>query len=1217
VITSNNDGELDRIFPGDSEMARRMRSLDWSQCPLGLPESWPLTLRTAIGICLTSRFPMHIWWGPSLTLFYNDAYISFLGRAKHPAVLGRPGSAAWSEIWDTISPMIQRVFSQGIASWSEDTLMFFDRLLPQEEVYVTFSFSPIFGQAGRVDGMYCACTETTDKIVGNRRVETLRKLVVEAAVARNVADACKTIGEVLRENPQDIPFSALYIFDQPGGDATLLASSGLSENGWRPPASISVAGNSAGRLFTPAIRSKRVEEVDLPAFGVSMSAEPWSEIIRTALVIPVRAGGSETLVGLLLAGVSTRRPLDAGYRTFLELVAAHIGTTISAAREYEKERARAETLAELDRAKTAFFSNVSHEFRSPLTLMLGPLEEELRENPTSSARLRATYRNALRLLKLVNMLLDFSRIEAHRIEAYYEPIDLGSFTAELASTFRSAAESAGLFLRIDCASLSERVYVDREMWEKIVFNLLSNALKFTFWGGITVRLCQQEQWAQLSISDSGVGIPGSELRHIFERFYRVRGTHSRTHEGSGIGLALVKELVSLHGGKLEVQSCESVGTTFTISIPTGSAHLPMERVGRARSALSPALAAAPFLEEARMWFRETAPARESETRSAQKGRTADERFRTRVLLADDNADIREYVGRLLAEHHDVTAVPDGEAALDAARKSPPDLVLSDVMMPRMDGYTLLKELRADPRTRSIPIILVSARAGEEARVEGIGYGADDYLIKPFSARELIARVNTHLELARVRRAAEEALRRGNEILEERVKERTRELQYACEALRDSEQKLRAGRDVTERLQEICTKLIEVESMHALYEEIIDASMKIVNADFSSLQSFDPIGKPGGVLHLLGYRGFTAEAADYWQVVHYETASGLGRALQAGERVSVENVENCPFFAGTRDLEYYRQCGIQSMQATPLFSRSGALLGRVSTYWRNPHVLTETESRSLDVFARVASDLLDRSLREYEREHQLAREFMLRSGAEAASRLKDEVMATVSHEIRTPADVILGWAQALQTGDFSQSERHSAFSIIAKNARTQTKIVDDLMDLSRVLDGKVRLRFRRVEISNIVGEAINLMQATAAEKGIAIHRQESDGGIVFADADRLLQIFWNLLSNAIKFTPSGGQIDVKLHRTQTNIEVSVSDTGPGFPEEFVPHPFEAFQRTDVMESHPIAGLGLGLAIAMHLVELHGATITATREPGTVATFTVCIPLAEEDALPDFP
>ncbi len=445
-----------------------------------------------------------------------------------------------------------------------------------------------------------------------------------------------------------------------------------------------------------------------------------------------------------------------------------LATTVEAELENRKERMRADALAELARAKIAFFGNVSHEFRTPLTLMLGPTEDALRSpgHSLSGEALDMVHRNALRLMKLVNSLLDFSRLEAGRTQVSFEPMDLAAQTVELASVFGAAVERAGLTLTVECPALPEALYVDREMWEKIVLNLLSNALKHTFDGGIRIALRWCEDHAELSVSDSGVGIPESELPHLFDRFHRVQGAKSRTHEGTGIGLALVQELVQLHGGTTRVESREGVGSTFTVTIKVGSAHLARDRIGSHVLAGSTVTRAAAYVTEALHWSANAelgAPA--SADLRGQPSTTAPSASRYRILWADDNADMREYVRRLLAERYDVTAVSDGETALVSALASQPDLVLSDVMMPGLDGFGLLRELRANERTRTIPVILLSARAGEESAVEGLDAGADDYVVKPFSARELLARVRTHVEMAALRREWAAELAAANKELE--------------------------------------------------------------------------------------------------------------------------------------------------------------------------------------------------------------------------------------------------------------------------------------------------------------------------------------------------------------------------------------------------------------------------------------------------------------------
>lgn len=428
-------------------------------------------------------------------------------------------------------------------------------------------------------------------------------------------------------------------------------------------------------------------------------------------------------------------------------------------------------LGELDAAKTAFFSNVSHEFRTPLTLMLGPLEDSLADTvdvPTAQQRARLTlaHDNALRLLKLVNTLLDFSRLEAGRMHAGFAPIDLAGFTAELAAMFHSAVDKAGLELVIDCPKLSAPIWVDRDLWEKIVPNLVSNALKFTPAGRILVRVREDDTCAVLEVADTGVGIPEDQLPKIFDRFHRVPGATGRTHEGTGIGLSLVRELVELHGGRVTAHSVVGRGTTFRIEIPKGYSHLPAESVSRTPATPGGDRAIRTHVAEAARWAVEGGD-REQSRATAARDATAvnDSAVRARVLVVDDNSDLREYIAGLLSPAYDVSTAVDGLAALDAVRARIPDIVVSDVMMPRLDGFALVRELRADPATASLPVILLSARAGEEAAVEGLDMGADDYLIKPFSARELLARVRTHVQLAQTRRAWIAELEAKNQELE--------------------------------------------------------------------------------------------------------------------------------------------------------------------------------------------------------------------------------------------------------------------------------------------------------------------------------------------------------------------------------------------------------------------------------------------------------------------
>ncbi|HYO51486.1 ATP-binding protein [Archangium sp.] len=747
-----------------------MRSMEWSKTSLGTPDDWPQSLRSALSICLGSRFPIALYWGPRLALLYNDAWSPIPG-GKHPWALGRGAQEVWPEIWDTIGPLFEQVMTTGEATYSEHGLLPMHRHGYTEECYFNFTFSPIRGEGGRVEGVFNAVMETTYQVISERRTRVLRELGERTAAARSAEEACALAASSLGSEPHDVPFCALYLVDEEAQVARLAASSGLSHGGPAAPELTPLAEETGARWPFARVRSSgRVEVVSglSERFGCSLPGGPWPEPASSALVAPILTATAGRASGFLVIGVSPRRAVDEEYRQFAERAASHVATVLSSATAYEAERKRAEALAEIDRAKTAFFSNVSHEFRTPLTLMLGPVEDSLADAehplpPEQRERQLLVRRNALRLQKLVNTLLDFARIEAGRAQASFVPTDLAALTRDLASSFDSALKSAGLGFLVDCAPLPEAVYVDPAMWEKIVLNLLSNAFKFTFKGEIRVALKWLGDRVELTVQDTGTGIPEEELPLIFERFHQVEGARGRSHEGTGIGLALVRELVKLHGGKVDVKSALGKGTTFTVSLPTGSSHLPKAHVGVVRTLAPTGIGPSSFLAEVSQWNDA------SVSRPAHAAPSA-LRAGARILVADDNTDMRDYLSRLLSPHWTVEVVSDGAQALAAARTHPPDLILSDVMMPGMDGLELVQALRADERTRTIPVILLSARAGEEATIEGLKSGADEYLVKPFSANELLARVNAQLTVSHLRQEAVRAERahadEANRLLEE-------------------------------------------------------------------------------------------------------------------------------------------------------------------------------------------------------------------------------------------------------------------------------------------------------------------------------------------------------------------------------------------------------------------------------------------------------------------
>ena len=765
-------------------MGERIRESDWSKTPLGPVHSWPQSLRTCIRIMLASRQPIWIGWGKELIKLYNDPYKAIVG-GKHPWALGKPASAVWRDIWRDIEPMLQQVMEKDEGTYVESQLLIMERNGYPEETYYTFSYTPIPGDNGDTAGMICANTDDTDRIISERQLTTLTQLGKSLTDSKSNGEVIGKTIDTLKRNKQDFPFACFYTLNE---YHAIMNSCTDEQTASSLPQEIALSDKGGiARTLKLALAGKRPEILeDAQQHLAKLPHGAWAIPPSTIIILPIIQSGIREAYGFLLIGLNPFRLPDEKYSGFFSLLADLVTTSFANVHALEEEKKRVEALAEIDRAKTTFFSNISHEFRTPLTLLLGPIEDAMNEpGDTESNRIRmgVAYRNALRMQKLVNTLLEFSRIEAGRTEGRFTAVDLALFTADLASSFRSAIEKAGMQLDFRLGEVKEEVYVDTGMWEKIVLNLVSNAFKYTSEGSIMIEVKEvpgaglgavagSGGEVRVSVTDTGIGIPEDQLGLIFDRFHRVENSSGRSQEGTGIGLALVKELVNIHRGRVEVSSRPGKGSEFTVILPTGKGHLPPDRIAESGGETVSGSERSVYVEESLKWM-------DGMQENIEMG--ASKRFR--ILLADDNADMRDYVGRLLAGQYDLTMARDGEDAFEKMLLVKPDLLLTDIMMPRLDGFGLLKKVRSHPATRNTPVIFLSARAGEESKVEGLEAGADDYLVKPFSARELIARVDTNLKINEARRIAQRELK-------EEVRRRTEELSKLNFSLQQSNEDLR-------------------------------------------------------------------------------------------------------------------------------------------------------------------------------------------------------------------------------------------------------------------------------------------------------------------------------------------------------------------------------------------------------------------------------------------
>jgi PAS domain S-box-containing protein len=1164
------------LLRGPGEVRALMRACSWSQTALGPPDNWPASLSAVVRVMLTSRFAMWMAWGPELTFLCNDAYLPTVGL-KRDWVIGSRSDKVWAEIWPDIGPRIERVLATGEATWDEALLLYLERNGFAEETYHTFSYSPLADDAGRTNGMLCVVAEVTERVIGERQLRVLRDVGATLAAASTRVEVMEGLETCLAGGGNDVPFAVFFLANQEGAQECVAVHDPAHHVASAKP-DIDLEDPAAWPLAQAAFGAPVLVDLERIQAGWSrrdrrqnVSPERPRDPPRQALIAPITGAEGVGAVGYLVAALNPNRSFDSTYQGFIELLTAQVAAAVARAEEYERARERADALAEIDRAKTAFFSNVSHEFRTPLTLMLGPLEDALAAaEPVSKGqrkRLEIAHRNALRLLRLVNSLLDFSRIEAGRVEASYIRTDLGALTADLASSFRSATDKAGLRLIVDTPALSEAAYVDRDMWEKIVLNLVSNAFKFTFAGEITVALRELDGAAQLTVRDTGIGIPASQIEKLFDRFHRVEGARGRSFEGSGIGLALVRELVKLHHGDIDVQSEEGRGTAFHLTIPLGMAHLSPERVRTAPEETAAASRSQSFVEEALRWLPGDAGDALLDAvgvpdapPSVAGGAPAERR---RVLLADDNADLRVYMSRLLADQgYEVETVADGEAALAALQGQRPDILVTDVMMPRLDGFGLLKAVREEPSLRDLPIVMLSARAGDDAKVEGFDAGADDYLTKPFSARELLARVAANIAMAKLRREAAEAVSAS----EEKAREQAERVQLALDA----------GAIIGTWVWNVRTNLF------------------IGDDRFARSFGLDPAQCRTGM---------TLE--DVTQSIHEEDRQDVAAAVE--EALARGGPYRCEYRVRQHDgiFRWIEANGRVD------FGEDGAPL-------RFPGVLIDIEHRrAIEAELRELNQQLEARVQAAIEQREKAEEALRQSQKMEAV---GQLTGGIAHDFNNLLTGITGSLQMLETriaqGRLDAAPRYiDAAQGAAKRAAGLTQ---RLLAFSR----RQTLDPKPTNVNRLIADLEEFVRRTTGSN-IEVEVVGAAGlWAVLIDRNQLENALLNLCINARDAMPDGGRLTIETANRWLDenaaterdlppgqyVSLSVTDTGIGMSKETIGRIFEPFFTTKPLGQ----GTGLGLSMIYGFVRQSNGQIRVYSELGRGTTMSLYFPRHHGDA-----
>ncbi|KAI9009422.1 hypothetical protein BC832DRAFT_364102 [Gaertneriomyces semiglobifer] len=1133
-----------------------------------------------------------------------------------------------------------------------------------EETYYNYSVSPILVSKtsakeslpmsladSYIGGVLGVCVEVTEKVIHERRERTVRELGGRAGSATSVSDACRIAGQVFEKNPWDLPFSLVYLVEgKKTKMATLQGSSGFKLPHPAAPPAIPLGELSAqypttpfpihqvlstGKIMTSSLTSASAATYFTPPFTSSV----WPELPDTAVSLPIRSSFGD-IVGCLVIGVSPRRRIDKSYRSFQELVARQLGNNLNSARASEEEKEKLRIMEELDKAKTDFFSSVSHEFRTPITLILGPVEEMLStvtgehagkmkeigvDVERMQSELRMVRRNALRLSKLVTSLLDFSRLEAGRMQARYARTDLAPFVKDLCGVFRSAVERAGLRFVVDVDAYalaspsvtsdkrdlnpasSHYAYVDRDMFEKIVYNLLSNALKNTLKGEIRVTLIRRggagtggsgessassdtasidaEEYAVLIIEDTGVGIAPQDLPRIFERFYRAEHSSRRSIEGTGIGLPLTRELVKMHGGKVRVTSEIDKGTRFEVKIPLGWGHLRRECVTEEEESSG---VGDLYVEEAMGWMSEIGdkaspmgshPVTHGSTDSlppwnetgkgagvssetvvasadshdggtsetnvpitpitldptlpvtwSLTGAHAHRSTNPYILICDDNPDMASYLKSLFSPHFPLHICRNGLEAFQAAKHRPPGLILSDVMMPVMNGFELIRRIRNDPDLQLIPVILLSARAGEEARVEGLMHGADDYLAKPFGAKELVARVRTHLELGRLRNDLENLARLSPvgvfRLSREGIVYRSRRLVEISGVAMKFQKNMR-GRTLPhgDESFEWDSDVLSVDGVHEEdKEKIRDAIKRTFETGEGDKVAYRYVKRRPGRAAIEGAHSPSSPSTQPGR-----PTSPNGDPNESGaEEDDAEVVHVIAEWHPEFDL-HNRVVGLigavtditdqvlsqrrQLADAEEMRKSQEALIDMISHEIRNPINA---------IYNNV--DLLRHGL---EARRKRAKEFFtwLEKRVFAPHKLEEGEGKPSMGTVITAQDEQY-FREVYQELHSLHSYDAEALQAIEACAKHQRVIADDVLHLSKLKSGSISIFKRVFKPRELVDGVSAMFKAEMDRKGIEFRvevRGMGEGGVlaeddgVWGDPDRLGQVLINLLSNAVKFT----------------------------------------------------------------------------------------------------
>ncbi|CAG8442393.1 9607_t:CDS:10 [Scutellospora calospora] len=1190
---------------------------DWSTTSLGPIDSWDPTIKTAFNICLQSAFPITIFVPPDWNQFYNEACIPII-KAKHPYVFGKPTIEGFYEAAHFMIPEFESVREKGKGIFKKDNCAELQRDGYIEETYFDYTMSPIFKKDGTFCGIFSLTLETTQRVLNTRRLSLLGKFGHQISDVKSLESACRIITNTLRDNNADIPYALIYFIEH--------KSTAASESLIARLISTTFDDNSKNKRRFPEYFPETHELINLNKDS-NKSHNTYIELKRTtatysflkceswpiylaikdgqhvkvllkdesqAVLLPIKISSckGQVLSVVLICGINRRCTLDEQYMEFLQLVKTQVNAYLQQGNSVEEEKKSSNILINLNSQKIMFFQGISHELKTPLTLMLSPLDDVINECPQEApimSYLQTIRRNSRRLLKLVNTLLQFSNMETDQLEANYRETNIAEFTRELVSDFENMAKSLGLDYIIDIPhseefikAVGDNVYLDHEMYEIIIFNLCSNAIKHTWNGRITIRLYidykDDKRLIVFEISDTGVGIPKIALPNIFNRFYRVESQGSRSHEGTGIGLSLVKEFIIRHGGDITVTSVVNQGTTFKCWFPIGCMHLPANQI-RFNEVENPISHGRElytnrqlYLEESSQWIKNNTSEAQDDiimfNLSTNDPSTDDSAIRKRyqILLVDDNADMRDYLSDLLKEF-DIRRACDGQEALRVLEKLPklPDLILSDVMMPNMNGYQLLEVLRSDIKTQLIPVILLSAKASEESKITGLDKGADDYLTKPFSARELIARIRANIELSLLRRKI---------LFQQCKQEETKQL------LLSITDKILSGLGLKETLQYVVKEIYHRITSERVFIILKNERSKIMSNRIIAIYE-DSISLTSPLIEISDNNKSKSQITDSPEFLN--------------------NNSGIEIFLDKYSDHVHKNASILSVE----IKLKNDLWGWIKLHRSPNSIWLDSE---IELVQQISNQISLAITHESLLEENSAKEIQIKA-IETANNIINQVLANTSHELRTPLGAIVGILSSFDCTNLTTDQK-DMINIVSYASDTILSIVNNILYAAKLEAQKIILINRTFDLLELFEDIIEAFGKRAIAKNIELivncdvdgfprYVKSDPDRVKFTEKGEIILTISMQSQNVIdmhKESPTYGQTIIK-----GNLLVELCDTGIGMDPEYIKHAWKRFSQGDTSITRKQDGTGLGLSICKSLVEINGGEINAVSQLGKGSKF----------------